>query len=420
FADRALRRPVDEAMLERLCALAADAGDFDLGLRDAFAAILASPRFLFRAEVEPAQAKPGENPQVDEYSLASRLSYFLWSSMPDEELRRLAAKGQLRSELGAQVKRMLADSKSSRFTRNFVGQWLQMRDSETVPIQANVILGVRSNEQAGKLFPHRLRSDMRTETEMLFSHILSQRLPAEELLTARYTFVSRALGEFYGLSMGKGANFQKVALPEESHRQGILGHGSFLLLTSNPTRTSPVKRGLFLLDNVMGTPAPLPPPNIPPLESAAHGKPLGMREMMTLHRSEPLCASCHRRMDPLGLALENFNAIGQYKATTAGRPVDVAGQLITGEKFQTLPELVNILATTRRHDFYRCLSEKILTYALGRGLESHDIPHIKRLVETLESKGGSLAELVLAVTQAVPFQYMRPSSRDVAMTETAR
>ncbi|NBV86712.1 MAG: DUF1592 domain-containing protein, partial [Verrucomicrobia bacterium] len=255
FADKALRRPVDERMLERLCTLAAVAGDFDRGLRDAYAAVLASPRFLFRAELEPTQGSPGDNLLVDEFALASRLSYFLWSSMPDDELRRLAAKGELRSQLGVQVKRMLADWKSSRFTRNFVGQWLQTRDSETVPIQANVILGVRSNEQAGKLFPHRLRGDMRTETEMLFSHILSQRLPAEELLTARYTFVSKTLGEFYGLPMAKGAHFQKVALPEESHRQGILGHGSFLLLTSNPTRTSPVKRGLFLLDNVLGTPA---------------------------------------------------------------------------------------------------------------------------------------------------------------------
>jgi hypothetical protein len=181
-----------------------------------------------------------------------------------------------------------------------------------------------------------------------------------------------------------------------------------------------VKRGLFLLENVLGTPAPPPPPNIPPLEGVADGKKLGMREMMVLHRSEALCASCHARMDPLGLALENFNAIGQYHEPPADKPVDLSGQLVTGEKFQTLPELVTILATSRRHDFYRCLSEKMLTYALGRGLDATDIPHIKRLVEAQEKPGGNLMALVKAVTESVPFQFTRPMQSAIANAPAPR
>ena len=418
FAEKALRRPVDERTLNRLCALGG--GDFDQGLRDAFAAVLASPRFLFRAEVQTAEDKTGENAQVDEFALASRLSYFLWSSMPDNELRSLAEKGQLRSQLGAQLKRMLADPKTERFSRNFVGQWLQTRDTEAVPIQAKVILGVKKGEDPDKIFPFKMRNAMRLETEMLFLHVLRQGLPAEELLTARYSFLTSGLAKFYGLSGVTGSEAKRVPLPADSHRQGILGHGSFLLLTSNPTRTSPVKRGLFLLENVLGTPAPPPPPNIPPLEGVAHGKTLGMREMMVLHRREALCASCHARMDPLGLALESFNAIGQYMDPVADKPVDLSGQLITGEKFQTLPELVTILATSRRHDFYRCLSEKMLTFALGRGLEASDIPHIKRLVESQETPGGSLTALVKAVTESVPFQFTRPLQSAIATVPAPR
>jgi len=418
FAEKALRRPVDAVTLSRLSALAG--GDFDQGLRDAFVAVLASPRFLFRAEVQTAEDKPGENAQVDEFALASRLSYFLWSSMPDKELWSLAQKGLLRSQWEAQLKRMLADPKIERFSRNFVGQWLQTRDTEAVPIQVNAILGVKKREEQDKIFPFKLRHAMRLETEMLFSYVLRKGLPSEELLTARYSFLASGLAKFYGLTGVTGSEVRKVQLPEGSHRQGILGHGSFLLLTSNPTRTSPVKRGLFLLENVLGTPAPPPPPNIPPLEGVADGKKLGMREMMVLHRSEALCASCHARMDPLGLALENFNAIGQYQEPPADKPVDLSGQLVTGEKFQTLPELVTILATSRRHDFYRCLSEKMLTYALGRGLDATDIPHIKRLVEAQEKPGGNLMALVKAVTESVPFQFTRPMQSAIANAPAPR
>lgn len=340
--------------------------------------------------------------------------------MPDMELWNLAQKGQLRSQWEAQLKRMLADPKIERFSRNFVGQWLQTRDTEAVPIQVNAILGVKKREEQDKIFPFKLRHAMRLETEMLFSYVLRQGLPSEELLTARYSFLTSGLAKFYGLAGVTGSEVRKVQLPEGSHRQGILGHGSFLLLTSNPTRTSPVKRGLFLLENVLGTPAPPPPPNIPPLEGVAEGKKLGMREMMVLHRSEALCASCHARMDPLGLALENFNAIGQYHEPAADKPLDLSGQLVTGEKFQTLPELVTILATSRRHDFYRCLSEKMLTYALGRGLDATDIPHIKRLVEAQEKPGGNLMALVKAVTESVPFQFTRPMQSAIANAPAPR
>jgi hypothetical protein len=416
FARKALRRPVDKAFLERLCGLAEKAGDFDTGLRQAFSAILASPRFLFRAELQAPEPSPAGTVPLDEFALASRLSYFLWNSLPDNELYTLAEKGQLRTLLAQQVSRMLADPKTERFSQNFVGQWLQTRDAEAVPIQAKVILGVQKSEQAEKIFPFKLRNAMRKETQMLFLHILQKGLPAEELITAHYSFLSGPLAAFYGIPNVSGSQFRMVTLPAEIHRRGILGHGSFLLLTSNPTRTSPVKRGQFLLENILGTPAPPPPPNIPPLEEKSNGKTLGMREMMELHRSDALCASCHARMDPLGLALEQFNALGQYRPTVDNKTPDVSGQLITGEKFQTLDELIQILATSRRHDYYRCLSEKMLIYALGRGLEPEDIPHLKHLMQTLETQNGSMISLVQAIVNSTPFQYSRQRQKNVALT----
>lgn len=414
FADRAFRRPVDSKTLDAITALAQAEDTFEQGVQTGFAAILAAPRFLFRAEIQPAHEKKGAVVPIDEYALASRLSYFLWSTTPDVTLLNLAAAGELRQQLPVQVQRMLKDPRSARFVKNFVGQWLQSRDAETVPTQPRVILGIHKGDEEDKIFNHRVREAMRSETELLFQHLLRENLPAEELLSAKYSFLNQALAAFYGIRGVKGSEMRKVELPEDAHRQGLLSHGSFLLVTSNPTRTSPVKRGQFILDNLLGTPAPPPPPNIPPLEAVKKGAKMSMRELMALHRSDALCASCHERMDPLGLALENFNALGMYRDSINDSPIDPSGQLITGEKFNNLKELVGILTTTRRHDFYRCLAEKVLTFAIGRGMEASDIPTLTSLLERMDSKQGRLADLVQAIVESAPFQSMRGEEAVVA------
>lgn len=407
LSERILRRPVDEPTLEKLCALAAAEDSPEEGVKQAVNVLLASPRFLFRAEVQPEPNNAGKIVPIDEYALASRLSYFLWSSTPDWELLDLARRNQLRANLRPQIERMLKDVRSNRLARNFVGQWLQTRDVETVPIQPRVILGVKKGDEGEKAFSARLRELMRQESEMLFLHVLKEQRPAEELFTARYAFLNQQLAAFYDIRGVKHKDLQKVDLPADSRRQGILTQGTFLVVTSNPTRTSPVKRGQFVLENLLGAPAPPPPPNIPPLEATTKGTRKSMRELMELHRADALCASCHARMDPIGLALENFNAMGQYRDELDHGPLDTSGQLVTGEKFNNVTELIELLGTSRKHDFYRCLSEKLLTYAIGRGLEAYDIPTINRLVAAMEADGGKLSTLLNAAIESAPFQMRR-------------
>lgn len=413
IADRAFRRPVDESTLDRLVKLANLAASepkatFESGIAHATTAILASPRFLFRAEVQPEPDNPGKVVPLDEFALASRMSYFLWSSMPDTELFDLAKKGELRENLDDEIDRMLADSKSQRFIENFVGQWLLTRDVEGINVDPRRVLGIKDLGEAFKVFGSRQRRAMRLETELLFAYLLKENRSALELFTADYTFMNEHLAKFYGIEGVKGESMQKVSLPKDSHRGGIFTHGSLLVVTSNPTRTSPVKRGLFVLDNLLGTPAPPAPPNVPTLEEAkkAH-KNATMREMMEIHREKPLCASCHARMDPIGLALENFNAVGMYRAEENGKPIDTAGKLITGESFSNVEELSRIITTSRRTDFYRCLVSKMLTYAIGRGTEYYDAPTIDRIVAELEKDGGKLRTVVRGIILSAPFQKRR-------------
>lgn len=414
LADRAFRRPVDEPTLDRLVALWKQAADqpkakFEEGIAHAASAILASPRFLFRAEVQPEPDNAAKIVPLDEFSLASRLSYFLWSSLPDEELFTLAKNNELRANLDEQVDRMLADRKADRFVENFVGQWLQTRDVEGINVDPRRVLGIRDLTDAFKVFGQRQRRAMKLETEMLFAHLLKENRSVLELFTADYSFLNESLASFYGVPGVKGDEMRKVSLPPESKRGGILTHGSLLVVTSNPTRTSPVKRGLFLMENLLGTPPPPAPPNVPTLEEAKKGKPkdITMREMMVIHREKPLCASCHARFDDLGLALENFNAVGMYRDQENGRPIDTAGKLITGEKFQTVADLNKIFTSSRRTDFYRCLADKLLTYAIGRGIEYYDAPTIDRIVDALEKDGGKMGTLVRAVIDSAPFQKRR-------------
>lgn len=414
LATRAFRRPVDENTLNRLDSLAKTMDSqpgktFEHGIAHALTAILASPRFLFRAEVQPEPNNPSQIVPIDEYALASRLSYFLWSSCPDEELMKLAGEGQLRKNLRPQIDRMLKDGKSDRFIRNFVGQWLQARDVETMNIDARRILGIKDLGDALRVFNRDLRQAMREESELFFAHVLRENRPATELLTADYTFLNDRLAKWYGVDGVEGKEMRKVSLKPESKRGGILTQSTFLIVTSNPTRTSPVKRGLFVLENLLATPSPPAVPDVPSLEESQKGKnkDLPLREILKIHSEDALCSSCHSRMDPIGLALENFNAIGVWRDDYRGNPIDASGELVTGEKFGNAQELAKILGQSRKHDFHRALAEKLLTYAVGRGVEFYDAHTIDGIVTGTENNGGSLRELLYGIVESAPFQKRR-------------
>jgi hypothetical protein len=419
FATRAFRRPVDDRTLDRLVAVAegiyTQPGQrFEQGVARAMVAVLASPRFVFRVEAaEPKSSRPapaGKYPNVDEYSLASRLSYFLWSTMPDEELIRLAARGELRKDLVRQVKRMREDPRADSLTQNFVGQWLQVLDVEGFTIDIRAVLRQDGGPRPRVILDTDLRRAMRRETEMLFGHIAKEDRGLLELIDSDYTFLNAKLAQFYGIKDVTGREMRKVAIPKDSPRGGVLTHASILLVTSNPTRTSPVKRGQFILDNLLGTPAPPPPPDIPALEESKNdfkGRAPTVRELMALHRAKPLCSSCHARMDPLGLALENFNALGLWREKESGQAIDASGRLLTGESFHDIRDLKRILKERHYLDFYRCLTEKLLTYALGRGLGFNDVETVDQIVERLDREGGRFSALLMGVIESAPFQKRR-------------
>jgi hypothetical protein len=456
FATRAYRRPVEPATVNKLADLATRAaaqpnGTFEAGVAQAMVAVLASPQFIFREE-ETLPLAPGQTyPLVDEWALASRLSYFLWSTMPDAELFRLAREGKLRANLAQQVDRMLADPRSGEFVRNFTGQWLQARDITTVVInpldvflrenpnqefiralesfrQLNrVPVDKRTPEQKAELdrirgvvvpvfrspkpqLTNNLRLAMQQETEMTFAHVLRENRSLVELIEADYTFLNEELAKHYGVPDVTGTEMRKVSLPADSPRGGVLTQGTVLAVTSNPTRTSPVKRGVFILEKILGTPPAPPPPNIPPLENVASKEELSkmtLRETLDLHAKNAMCRSCHNRMDPLGLALENFNAMGRWREMDSSLPVQPAGKLITGEKFANIRELKHILATGHRGDYFHNMAEKLLTYALGRGLDYTDTGTLDQLVGRLEASDGRLSELMRGIIESAPFQQRR-------------
>lgn len=413
-ATRAFRRPVDDETVARLVALARMVDKqpekrFEHGIAQAIKAVLVSPRFLMRAEIQPEPNNPDKAVPIDEYALASRLSYFLWSSLPDEELMRLAGEGKLRVNLRQQIDRMLKDEKSDRFVKNFVGQWLQARDVETIHIDARRALGEKDLGEARRTFNGRLRQSMRYESEEFFAYVLRENRPATELLTANYTFLNEPLAEWYDIDGVKGSQMRKVDLPKDSKRGGILSQATFHIVTSNPTRTSPVKRGLFVLENFLATPAPPAVPDVPPLEDSAKGanKNLPLRKLLELHAEEKMCASCHARMDPIGLALENFTQIGTWRDEEKGNPIDASGKLMTGENFTNAKELSRVLATSRYGDFHRALTEKMLTYAIGRGIEYFDAPTIDKIVDDAETHGATLRQILYGVVESAPFQKRR-------------
>jgi hypothetical protein len=458
FAGRAFRRPVDAATLDRLVALAETTYTqpgraFEAGIAQAFVAVLASPRFIFREEPVDAAGDGSKYPFVDEYALASRLSYFLWSSMPDEELFALASERKLRAQLAAQTRRMLADPRARAFFESFAGQWLQARDVENVPIDARAVLAreekidpeverLRARFRELRNRPERsltdaekeefekvraaffksfgrvrieltgdLRRAMRRETEMYFEDVVKNDRSLLELVDSDYTFLNERLAKHYGVPGVEGDQLRRVQLPAGSPRGGLLTQGTILAVTSNPTRTSPVKRGLFILENFLGFPPPPPPPDVPALEDAAKDVKdhvPSLRETLEIHRSKALCSSCHSRMDPLGLAFENFNAMGLWREKERDQAIDSSGKLITGEPFSGVTELKHLLATERRSDFYRCVTEKLFTYALGRGLQNLDEHAVDDIVRRLEAEGGRPSALLLGIVESPQFLRRRP------------
>ncbi len=414
WGKRLMRRPLTAEQRRRLIDMYKGLRGSGLGYEAAFAqcmtAMLASPGFIFRSENQPEPNNPGKIVPIDEYALASRLSYFLWSSCPDQELMELAEKGQLRQQLDSQLDRMLADNKTQRFVENFVGQWLQTRDIMNAQVSPSRALDIHDYNKAKSYFTYDIRKAMRHELHSLFGHILKENRPVTEFLTADYTFINEPLAFSYGIEGIKGKDMRRIDLPADSPRGGILGSGGFLVVTSNPTRTSPVKRGLFVLENLLATPAPPAPPNVPTLEAASKeskNRDLTMRQLMEVHRENKVCASCHARMDPIGLALENFTAIGTWRDEENKRKIEAQGQLVTGETFGNARDLAHILATDRRQDFYRCLAEKLLIYGLGRGVEYYDAVTLNQLVETMESGDDRMQTLIKAVIHSAPFQKRR-------------
>jgi hypothetical protein len=446
FAAKAYRRPLTgEETGARLARLAEDTYEqpgktFEEGVAHAMAAVLASPRFLFRLEAPDANELAARFAKVDEFSLASRLSYFLWSTMPDAELMELAARGELRRNLDAQVRRMLADARADNLAKNFTGQWLQARDVEGIASNPREIVlrdageegtlrqlfaawraqdEKKAKELAGRIdavvdsrpqFDKSTRADMRRETEMYFAYVMREDRPVTEFIDSNYTFLNEELARYYGVPGVSGKELRKVTLPANSPRGGVLTQGSALLVTSNPDRTSPVKRGLFVLANFLGTPPPPPPANVPALEASEsefHGREPSLRDVLRLHRESPMCRSCHNRMDPIGLGFENFNGVGMWRDTERNQPIVAEGKLVTGETFHSVSELKRILVTRHRADFYRTLSTKLLTYATGRGTDYYDVETIDQIVKRLDDDDGKFSALLLGVIDSAPFQKMR-------------
>jgi hypothetical protein len=447
FAYKAWRRPVLPAEMDQLMTLYTaaqkDGLSYNASVKQPLKAVLVSPFFLFRGEIQPDPNNPESVHPVDEFALASRLSYFLWSSTPDEELLSLAAHNQLRKNLDAQVKRLMTSPKAQAFVENFSGQWLEIRNLKFVA----------PDHDTYPAFDENLRRAMMKETELFFGSVMHEDRSVLDFLNGDYTFVNEPLAKLYGMPNVSGEEFQRVSL-KGTPRRGVFTQASVLTLTSNPTRTSPVKRGKWVLEELLGSPPPPPPPVVPELKN--DGQPVSgtLRHQMEEHRADPVCASCHARMDPIGFGLENFDGIGRWRdaeqlvvkapaedpnvqnaaddavaapadaanapaatpqpaapaaAPTGPQafPIDPSGQLVSGESFKGAAELADILATTKRDFFVRCLTEKMLTYALGRGTEYYDRDSIQKISDDLAKHQYKFSTLVLDVVNSLPFQECR-------------
>ena len=406
LARRAYRRPVKEEEIQTLLTFyeaGRDDRGFEAGIEMALRRMLVSPSFVFRAERDPANVAQGASHRISDVELASRLSYFLWSSMPDAELLQAAEAGKLRDNevLQQQVRRMLADSRSKALVDNFVGQWLNVRSIRTITPDPQIFYE----------FDDSLRAAFEKETELFFEAMLREDRSVVDLLNADFTFVNERLARHYGIPNIYGGSFKRVTLKDEA-RMGLLGKGAVLTVTSLPNRTSPVARGKWMLENILGTPPPPPPPNVPALQEDKTSLKLTMRERMEKHRANAVCASCHARMDPLGFAMDNFDAVGRWRTTEteANIPIDVSGQLPDGTKFAGPVELRNLIIRNPEQ-FATTITEKLLTYALGRGVEYYDQPAIRAILREAAPSNYRWSALVLGIARSAPFQMRTPSER---------
>ncbi len=404
FATRAFRRPAQEREIARLVGLVEgamkDGETFERGMQLAVTAVLVSPAFLFRWEMDPSPLEAGAIRHLGDYEIAARLSYFLWSSMPDDALFEAAARGELSDAEGrrGQVLRMLKDPKARALVRNFGSQWLQTRNLD-------------ESEPDPSVFPSwspALRDAMRTESELFLGEIVQSDRSIRDLIDADFTYVNETLARHYSIPGISGETFQRVTLPAGSQRGGILTMGSVLTVTSVPTRTAPVLRGKWILEQILGTPPPPPPPNVPQIEEGeAASKTASLRQRLELHRSKPDCMVCHQKMDPLGFALENFDGIGVWRSQDGPHPIDNAAELPGGRKIEGAAGLKSVVAQSE--DFPRALTSQLLTYALGRGLEGYDRREVKRIVAAAAKNDFKFSALVLEIVASDPFLKRQPS-----------
>ena len=404
---RAYRRPVTEPDLETpfelyQAARDADGGvDFEAGIEMGLAAVLVSPEFLFRVERDPAGVASGTSYRLTDLELASRLSFFLWSSLPDDELLEVAERGELSTPavLNRQVRRMLADPRSENLVTNFAAQWLHLRNLDAITPDMRIFPDFDDN----------LRQAFRQETELFFDSVMREDRSVLDLLRANYTFLNERLAKHYDIPHIYGSRFRRVTFDGDRTRGGLLRHGSILLVTSYATRTSAVLRGKWIMDNVLGVPPPAPPPNVPELKDTGTGeRAQSMRERMAAHRANPVCASCHRMMDPIGFALENYDAVGRWRDAEGGTPIDASGTLFDGSTFDGVTELQAALLR-RPEQFVGRVAEKLLTFATGRGVEYYDAAAIRTILREAEAQDYRFSSLVLGVVNSMPFQMRKAS-----------
>ena len=405
LATRAYRRPVSAAEVsgpfgfyQQARAKAVGAEGFDAAVEHALAAVLVSPNFLFRIERDPPGIEPGTAYHISDLELASRLSFFLWSSLPDAPLRNSAVQGRLRDPavLEGHVRRMLADPRSESLVDNFSAQWLHLRN----------LASVRPDMRIFPDFDDNLRQAFRRETELLLEDVIRQDRSVLDLLRSKHTFVNERLAKHYGIPHVYGSRFRRVDLPPDSVRGGLLRHGSILTVTSYATRTSPVIRGKWILENILGMPPPPPPADVPELKDTTVSGKLSVRERLAEHRANPACASCHNPMDPLGFALENYDAVGRWRTVDGGESIDPSGELADGTHVAGVSDLEQALLD-RPELFASALAEKLLTFALGRGVEHHDAPAVRKIVNTARKENFRFSSLILGIASSTPFQMRR-------------
>jgi hypothetical protein len=401
---RAYRRPISDDDLRKPLAFfregSAEGAGFEAGIERALTAILVSPQFLFRIEADPAGVPPGTVYRLSDLELASRLSFFIWSSLPDDALLDAAVRGDLRQPalFEKQVRRMLADDRARNLVTNFAAQWLHLRGLESVTPDLRRFIDFDDN----------LRQAFRQETELFFESILREDRPVTDLLNADYTFLNERLAKHYGIPHVFGSQFRRVSFAGDPGRQrgGLLRQGSILTVTSYATRTSPVIRGHWILSNLVGAPPPPPPPNVPALDDNVVSASLPIRERLAAHRANPACASCHDIMDPVGFALENYDAVGRWRVNEDHRPVDASGSLTDGSTFNGVAGLERALLQ-RPELFAGTLSEKLLIFALGRGVEIYDAPAIRQIVRRAQADNFRFSALILGLVNSTPFQMRK-------------